>query len=419
MQRQLEVFEDFNKLLITSPTIDLIIDQGLKVYLKMLQLEFAAIYLFDNSFEPILKVLSNINQMDECIIMLHFAIENGFIGDVMNSNDLILKNIESNLNIIIAPLIASKGALGFVLMKSNIDIKLIDFESTFLLKNFSGYLSSSIYGLKLENENRAIHNKIDQLVAVQTRSLLEKQKEISEKVELLKSSLLMTLPHEVRTPLNQILGLTSYLKQSLDETDKVEMEEILTDVHSSAVRLRRLFENYLYLSALTINSYDIEDLAKLQLSTIYSAESLIYETATNISHSFVNADKIQLELVDSPLQISEEHFNKIIYELVDNAFKFGDNETKVYINSILDANKYIIKIKDNGIGIPLERIYMLDAYIQFDRLSNEQQGSGLGLAIVKKILDIYQGQIKFKSEVGEFTEITITLPIADINLDDI
>src|SRR5690606_30820571 len=111
---------------------------------------------------------------------------------------------------------------------------------------------------------------------------------------------------------------------------------------------------------------------------------LIYETATNISYTFDRADKIEMELVDTPLQISEEHFNKIIYELVDNAFKFGNNETKVIINSFLEDDKYIIKIKDNGIGIPLERIYMLDAYIQFDRLANEQQGSGLGLAIVKK-----------------------------------
>jgi signal transduction histidine kinase len=229
----------------------------------------------------------------------------------------------------------------------------------------------------------------------------------------------MTLPHEVRTPLNQILGLTDYLKQSLDEVDKEETLEILEDVHSSAVRLRRLFENYLYLSALTINSYNIEELEKLQESTIYSAESLIYETATNISYRYEKNDRIELKLEDSPLQISEEHFNKLIYELVDNAFKFGNDLTKVVITSeVIDSN-YKITIRDNGIGMPLEKIYMLDAYIQFDRLANEQQGSGLGLAIVKKIMDIYKGKINFKSEVGNFTEVTLFLPISDIDIDDI
>ena len=69
--------------------------------------------------------------------------------------------------------------------------------------------------------------------------------------------------------------------------------------------------------------------------------------------------------------------------------------------------------------MPIEKIYMLDAYIQFDRLENEQQGSGLGLAIVKKIIDIYKGKINFKSEVGKFTEIIILLPIAEVDLDNI
>ena len=283
-------------------------------------------------------------------------------------------------------------------------------ESKFLLKNFTGYLASSINSLILENESKLFKNKIDQLVAVQTRELMEKKKEISEKVEQLKSSLLMTLPHEVRTPLNQILGLTDYLKQSLDDVDKEETLEILEDVHFSDVRLRRLFENYLYLSALTINSYNIEELDKLQESVIYSAESLIYETATNLSYRFDKHDKIELRLEDSPLQISEEHFNKLIYELVDNAFKFGKEDTIVSITSEIINDKYRITIHDNGIGMPIEKIYMLDAYIQFDRLENEQQGSGLGLEIVKKIIDIYKGKINFKSEVGKFTEIIILLP---------
>lgn len=229
----------------------------------------------------------------------------------------------------------------------------------------------------------------------------------------------MTLPHEVRTPLNQILGLTDYLKQSLDDVDKEETLEILEDVHLSAVRLRRLFENYLYLSALTINSYNIEELDKLQESVIYSAESLIYETATNLSYRFDKHDKIELRLEDSPLQISEEHFNKLIYELVDNAFKFGKEDTIVSITSEIINDKYRITIHDNGIGMPIEKIYMLDAYIQFDRLENEQQGSGLGLEIVKKIIDIYKGKINFKSEVGKFTEIIILLPIAEVDLDNI
>ncbi len=420
MKVNLEVFENFNSALVNNPTIESVIESANSVYFKLLGPQFSAIFLFNTeTFEPILKDCYPLEEKDNCLMVFEKTIELGLIGEVMNSNDLILKELDDTHSILLAPFISSKGALGFGLIEYDKTLSNLDLETKFLLKNFTGYLASSINGLKLENEIKLFRNKIDQLVAVQTRELLEKKKEVSEKVEQLKSSLLMTLPHEVRTPLNQILGLTDYLKQSLDEVDKDETLEILEDVHSSAVRLRRLFENYLYLSALTINSYDIEELQKLQESAIYSAESLIYETATNISYKFEKSDKIEMNLEDSPLQISEEHFNKIIYELVDNAFKFGNEDTEVVITSKVIDDKYKITIRDNGIGMPLEKIYMLDAYIQFDRLANEQQGSGLGLAIVKKIMDIYNGKIKFKSEVGEYTEVSLTLPIADIDIDDI
>lgn len=420
MKVELELFENFSNALVINPNIDSIVDCANKVYFQLLKPDFTAIYLFDNeTFEPKLMNCYPSNKITNCNTVIENTIETGLFGEVMNSNNLIVKTIDNYFTLLIAPLISSKGALGFTLIKLKDLTDNIDLDTKFIIKNFTGYLASSINGLKIEKENNLFKNKIDQLVAVQTRELLEKKKEISEKVEQLKSSLLMTLPHEVRTPLNQILGLTDYLKQSIDETEKDETLEILEDIHSSAVRLRRLFENYLYLSALTINSYNIEELEKLQESTIYSAESLIYETATNISYNFHKSDFIELKLVDSPLHISEEHFNKLIYEIVDNAFKFGNEETQVIISSKIKSDMYHINIRDNGIGMPLEKIYMLDAYIQFDRLANEQQGSGLGLAIVKKILDIYKGTIKFKSKVGEFTEIKLTLPIADINLDEI
>lgn len=275
MEVNLEVFESFNKALVEKPTIESVIEGANNVYDKLLEPRFSSIFLFNTeTFEPVLKSYLPSEQKENCLNIYEKIIELGLIGELMNSNDLIIKEIEDNRLILLAPLISSKGALGFSLIEFNKADNKLDLETKFLLKNFTGYLASSLNGLKLEGEINLFRNKIDQLVAVQTRELLEKKKEVSEKVEQLKSSLLMTLPHEVRTPLNQILGLTDYLKQSLDDVDKDETLEILEDVHSSAVRLRRLFENYLYLSALTINSYDIEELQKLQESIIYSAESL-------------------------------------------------------------------------------------------------------------------------------------------------
>lgn len=420
MEKFFEYLNLFNDNINITPSLDTILESGMNVYSQLIKTELISVYLFDsNTFEPILQKTKPFESTQRSNEYLEIVINLGLIGELMNSNEIIFRNLDEYNSLILLPLITYKGALGFVLVLSNQSKDFLDSKNKLYLRNFNSYFSLSINNFNLENANLKFNNKIDQIVAFQTQELLNKKEEISEKVEQLKSSLLMTLPHEVRTPLNQILGLTDYLKNSLEETDKEEMSEILMDVHSSAVRLRRLFENYLYLSALTINSYDIVELEKLQESVIYSAESLIYETVTNLSYTYDITEQIEMNLVDSPIKISEEHFNKLIYELVDNAIKFAKEEKKIEIKSkILDDN-YIINITDFGIGMPLEKIFMLDAYIQFDRLSNEQQGSGLGLAIVKKIIDIYKGNIKFESELGVFTKITIILPIADIDLDQI
>jgi len=407
----IELFRKFNSKMIQSLSLNDILTESLTVYKNIINTDFTAVYLFNtDTFLPELQVINNENYLNESEFVLENVIEKGLLGEVMNSNHFINNKVDKG-DILIAPLISFKGAHGFVLFSSDKITEVNDENIIYLLENFTGYLSSCINSKLLEIENNSIKNKIDQAVAVQTKSLMDKKKEINEKIEELKSSLLMTMPHEVRTPLNQILGLTDYLIKSLDDVDKEELNEVLVDVHDSAKRLRRLFENYLYLSTLNITAYDIEKLQILKSSVLPSAESVIFESAMNLAYNYDKQESIKLDLVDSELNITEEHLSKLLFEIIDNAFKFGDENTIINIKSEINDNKYIIKILDNGIGIPIERIYMLDAYIQFDRLSNEQQGSGLGLAIAKRIAIIYDGDIQFKSKLEEFTEVTISLPL--------
>lgn len=408
----LEIFKEFNNKMIDNLSVNEILVHSLEIFSQLINTDFIAIYLFNKeTFLPELQVISENKLKKESDTILEEIIEEGILSDVMNSNHIIKRNLPKH-NLILAPLVSFKGAHGFVVFRTISSKEIEDNNTEYLLENFTGYLASCINSRFLDLENESIRNQIDQVVAVQTKSLMDKKKEINEKIEELKSSLLMTMPHEVRTPLNQILGLTDYLIKSVKDVDEEELTEVLNDVYESAVRLRRLFENYLYLSTLNITAYDIEKLNQLKNSILPSAESVIYESAMNLAFKYEKQESIELNLVDTELNITEEHLSKLLFEIIDNAFKFGDENTKVNISSELSNNNYIIKILDNGIGIPIERIYLLDAYIQFDRLSNEQQGSGLGLAIAKRIAIIYDGDIQFKSKPNDFTEVTITLPVA-------
>jgi len=162
MEVNLEVFESFNKALVNNPTIESIIESSNDVYYKLIKPQFTAIFLFNTeTFEPVLKNCYPIEEKDNCLAIFEKSIELGLIGEVMNSNDLILRDLEDSNSLLLAPLISSKGALGFGLIEYDKSIIDLNKETRFLLKNFTGYLASSINGLKLENESNLFKNKID------------------------------------------------------------------------------------------------------------------------------------------------------------------------------------------------------------------------------------------------------------------
>lgn len=366
----------------------------------------AIFYIDTTNFESKIEYISDLEKTDDKYKLFEEAIESGIIAELLNSNNLVYD--EKN-KIVFAQINSRRGLLGIMMISSTDNITNLNDYSDLL--NLCFIAGNQIQLLLYENELSDFDKKINQIVAVRTREFINQKIEINEKVEQLKSSLLMTLPHEVRTPINQILGLTDFLMKSIDDVDKEELAEVLDDIYSSTQRLRRMFENYLYLSNLSIISYSIEELDEFRQQKVFYADLVIEETASGIAFNLNKPESIKFNLQEGNIKISQEHLTKIIYELVDNSFKFGDEKIEIYISSEIQDNYYKIIIKDTGSGIPTEKLFMLDAYIQFDRLKKEQQGSGLGLAIVKKIVNIYEGTISFKSEPEKFTEVTIKLQL--------
>ena len=251
-------------------------------------------------------------------------------------------------------------------------------------------------------------------MASRTISLAKKQQEIGSKLESLKWNLSMSIPHEVRTPLNQIIGFSNYLNSFVksEYSESEDLLEIIGDIQSSAERLKRLFENYLYFANLTMIATNIDEIRKVSEKVTLSAESTIFEYAHNSADKVNRNDDVKSNLVTSPLRISEEYLIKIVEELMDNALKYSDPGAEIHISSVCDSDFYYITFKDFGRGMTEEQIKGVDAYMQFDRDQYEQQGSGLGLAIVCRIMDLHSGEIKIDSKINEYTEVTIKLAIA-------
>ncbi|MBI5326053.1 MAG: hybrid sensor histidine kinase/response regulator [Ignavibacteriae bacterium] len=245
-------------------------------------------------------------------------------------------------------------------------------------------------------------------------SRLQKTEQIVTKSEQqlneLRINLATTLPHELRTPLNGILASSHLLIEHFDKMDINEVLQVHKSIYTSAKRLNRLITNYLTFAELELLFKDKQKLHSIKTdSMVESPEPIIKDIATNFASNYKRINDLTINILNTPINITQEHLYKICEELFDNALKFSKDNTDIFISSDIVNGFYELKVKDVGIGLSPEQISKIGAYVQFDRKLHEQQGSGLGLIIVKRILQVYDGYLEIESESDKYTEIKVYL----------
>jgi K+-sensing histidine kinase KdpD len=280
-------------------------------------------------------------------------------------------------------------------------------------------IHSNVFSFTLENlllhlENEANQENVDQLIAYRTLNLLQSKNKLSQKFEDLQSNLSMALPHEFRTPINQILGTIDYLIKYPDMLDHNEQKEVLTDIKESAERLKRLTENYLFFANLSLMTTDLISIMDLQKKITPSVVESINYKILMYAERFGRSKDIEFIAEDAAIAMSQEYFDKIVEELLDNAIKYSEPETKIEIITKVEDGFLNLSVSDKGRGMSKEQIEQIGAYVQFERKVYEQQGSGLGISIVTKLLDLHRGKISIDSKLDQYTSVCISIPIAKI-----
>ncbi|WP_017315858.1 hybrid sensor histidine kinase/response regulator [Mastigocladopsis repens] len=249
----------------------------------------------------------------------------------------------------------------------------------------------------------AISSRLDKKVTINQHS----QKRLDD----LRSSITMSLPHEMRTPLNGILGFSELLMKEVDTLSRDEIREMAEGIHKSGERLYRLIQNFLLYVELELIATDPERIKQLQsYKTIFPTISLKKTIIEKAKKAGREAD-LQLNLkTPCCLQICESRLYKIVEELIDNAFKFSESGTIIHIISTLVSNLLTISVTDHGRGMTAAQIAELGAYRQFERQLYEQQGSGLGLIIAKRTAELHGGELTIHSKLGEKTVVQVVLP---------
>jgi len=236
------------------------------------------------------------------------------------------------------------------------------------------------------------------------------QKSTQDKIEELRSNITLSLPHEMRTPLQGIMGFSEFLIDDAEELKPSEIKEMGEHIKSSGERLYRLIQNFLLYAELELMASNPERLKMLRSHQINNSKTIIAEVSRAKAIAANREADLHLYLQDSTVNISETRLKKIAEELVENAFKFSAEETPVRVVSRNENNHFTLEILDRGRGIGPEYIDKVGAYMQFDRKINEQQGSGLGLIIAKRLAELHGGKLIIESIPGQQTTVRVILP---------
>jgi signal transduction histidine kinase len=234
--------------------------------------------------------------------------------------------------------------------------------------------------------------------------------EAERKLAHLRDNISLMLPHEMRTPLNGILGNAEFLATSSASLKPAEIADMGQDIHKSALRLERVIENFLIYAQLELIAADPKNVNALRIGQTDHPAALIEEHAINQATQAGRVKDLKLELADVPVPMAPEYISKIAAELTQNAFKFSQPGSLVRVTLRDIFNGVALSVNDSGRGFTQEQIARVGAYMQFDRKMQEQQGLGLGITLVKRLTELHGGTFIIEGERGIGATVTVKLP---------
>lgn len=232
------------------------------------------------------------------------------------------------------------------------------------------------------------------------------KKAMKKEIEDLRASVASSLPHELNTPLNSIIGFAQYMNANYDGLEPKEIKSMSETLLDAGRRLYSIISAYnYYISLLGMDSKTVKNMARK-----VDASYFIYESAISYALKYKRRDDLKIELCHCEVKIKEDHFARFLDELIDNAFKFSNEGEPVEIISKYENGEMRLLVSNSGKPMTEGEIARIGAFIQFNRDKMEQQGLGLGLAIAGKIAEIYGWRIRISSESGKKTSFVVSAP---------
>ncbi len=244
------------------------------------------------------------------------------------------------------------------------------------------------------------------VIALRLEKRQKRQALLQNSIEELRRNVTMALPHELRTAVGVVQGYTYLMLKDAEKLDPMQ-REMIEAIEVGAERLRRMADKYLwYLRTHIMHWSDTPSL-------IPHPERLIEQKAVAIAERFGRRADLQLRLQAAAVCISEENLDRLLEEVIENAFKFSQKGSPIQIFGGEDQHGYRLSVNNSGRTLTADQIARIGGFMQFDRQRYEQQGTGLGLIIAKRLAELCGGQLESTSS-GQLTSVAIRLPGAQL-----
>jgi two-component system sensor kinase FixL len=257
--------------------------------------------------------------------------------------------------------------------------------------------------LKFEIQERKAAEAALRKSEQELRRAYEREKELSE----LKSRFVSMASHEFRTPLSTILSSADIIEEYMQTEQQSRREKHTARIKSAVANLTGILNDFLSLSRLEEGKIEHQPV-EFEISQ-FCREEVIDELQGLLKED----QQIRCQGIDGEREIhlDKKFLKNILFNLLSNAIKYSAPGTHIDLTMSIEKKHLLIKVEDQGIGIPEEEQQHL--FTRFFRARNVEniQGTGLGLNIVKKYVDLMEGHITFESKLEEGTTFDVRIPL--------
>ena len=223
-----------------------------------------------------------------------------------------------------------------------------------------------------------------------------------------KSEFLANMSHELRTPLNAIIGFSEVLTDRMFGELNEKQDQYLKDIYASGTHLLSLINDILDLSKIEAGRMELESTEFHLPTAIENALTLVRERAGRRSLS------LQTNIDDrlGQIQADERKVRQVVLNLLSNAIKFTPEGGRIEVGAVPKDGFVEVSVSDTGTGIaPEDQEKVFEEFRQVGTAAKKIEGTGLGLTLCRKFVELHGGRIWVKSELGEGSTFTFTIPM--------